>query len=425
MIELNGSMLYVPWALPLLVKEIPFTDHAAARKNLRSLLPELKAQSEAYLAARDASSTSKSPSIDFSVHLHSGLDLFLGRGACPSFGCRVAQAQRVVRSVGVIADRVWLTDTFTYRFLDFGRITNAKLDVLLADILVLRIIWPLIAAGIFRFKEPWFFVCENCEGKAREKISSVATLLGQAFAGQFKLDQSVKKGFKLDTGNAFDPPVYWGSARRNEMGFAQIVNEFISDELYSALRATSRASQDGSVIFSNSRLGISGLLKLESVGYDEGVVELLDRGRSFDVPWVTELNAQQILQLREEAAAALPRFREVLAKNLCVRNDEAIATDGAEFIFELRERAAEVRSELDVARKRGARFWKAGFGILGFSLSAYGVYSGNAISAVSGLLPILQMLISHETGQEKDVAKLQAMPGFVLVKAQDILAHAD
>jgi len=44
---------------------------------------------------------------------------------------------------------------------------------------------------------------------------------------------------------------------------------------------------------------------------------------------------------------------------------------------------------------------------------------------VGGLLPILQLLINHKTGHESEVSEISRRPGFVLVKAQDILAHSD
>ena len=62
--------------------------------------------------------------------------------------------------------------------------------------------------------------------------------------------------------------------------------------------------------------------------------------------------------------------------------------------------------------------------MLGLALSAYGVATDQVVPGVAGLLPVLQLLISHKTGHEADVAKLTTRPGYVLVKAQDLLEHA-
>lgn len=61
---------------------------------------------------------------------------------------------------------------------------------------------------------------------------------------------------------------------------------------------------------------------------------------------------------------------------------------------------------------------------LGFGVSAYGLGTGQALPALSGLLPLLQLMVTHKTGTEKDLEKLKRRPGYVLVKAQDILDHA-
>jgi len=92
---------------------------------------------------------------------------------------------------------------------------------------------------------------------------------------------------------------------------------------------------------------------------------------------------------------------------------------------DLREQAVQVRSELEAKRKSASRFWKGTYGILGLGLSAYGVAADQMLPAVGGLLPVIQLLIGHKAGHESEVAKLSSLPGYVLVKAQDILAHAD
>jgi hypothetical protein len=91
-----------------------------------------------------------------------------------------------------------------------------------------------------------------------------------------------------------------------------------------------------------------------------------------------------------------------------------------ELISELRAQAAEVRAELTVIRTTSARYWKTTYGVLGLALSAYGVATDEIVPSVAGLLPVLQLLSSHKTGHEADVAKLTTRPGYVLVKAQDL-----
>jgi hypothetical protein len=101
------------------------------------------------------------------------------------------------------------------------------------------------------------------------------------------------------------------------------------------------------------------------------------------------------------------------------------ATNGPTVIAELREQAAEVRSELDAKRKSAGRFWKTTYGILGLGLSAYGVATDQVVAQISGLLNLIGLQMTHKAGHESEVATLKRRPGYVLVKAQEILAHAD
>ncbi|MGZ3325191.1 MAG: hypothetical protein ACXU9C_29990, partial [Xanthobacteraceae bacterium] len=96
-----------------------------------------------------------------------------------------------------------------------------------------------------------------------------------------------------------------------------------------------------------------------------------------------------------------------------------------ELVMELREQSHEVRAELQAAQKNSAKYWKTTYALLGLGLSAYGVATDQVVAGVGGLLPLINLLISHKSGHEKDISKLTTKPGYVLVKAQDILAHAD
>ena len=123
----------VPPALVLLYVEIFIKtgEYAEARKRLKALLPELKNQSRVYqLENAGRHGTASSGSMD--IYLDGGLDLFNGAGACQSWSCREQQATHIARSIGLIADTIWITDHLTDRFCDFGRVTNSKLDRVLS-----------------------------------------------------------------------------------------------------------------------------------------------------------------------------------------------------------------------------------------------------------------------------------------------------
>jgi hypothetical protein len=182
----------------------------------------------------------------------------------------------------------------------------------------------------------------------------------------------------------------------------------------------------GGAVFSNSRIGLAGLARSDGRVFHTGNILMLDQSRDFTVPWVSDLSPLQILQLREEASTALPLLREKICKALKVGDDNLSSRNDIDnLMMSLREQAAEVRSELEAKRKNSARFWKVTYGILGLGLSVYGAATNQAVPAVGGLLPIIQLLIGHKVGHDSDIATLTSKPGYVLVKAQDLLAHAD
>jgi hypothetical protein len=104
------------------------------------------------------------------------------------------------------------------------------------------------------------------------------------------------------------------------------------------------------------------------------------------------------------------------------------ASEGApnpiDIVHELRQQAVEVRNELDVTRQHSGRYWNASFTVLSLAGGVYGGATDQVAATAVGLLPLLQLLMAHDHSTEAAVDKLQQRPGYVLVKAQDILAHA-
>lgn len=199
----------------------------------------------------------------------------------------------------------------------------------------------------------------------------------------------------------------------------------IKKEVSSMMWVAREAALSRGSILSNSRLGLSGLLHQEGRLTDRRSLLFLDKEREFSVPWVSDLDAQQIVQLRKEASKALPAFRLSLARAMAFSDStfEGRKTPGS-IIEELQDQAQQVRSELELRRISSARYWKTTYALLGLGLSAYGVASDQLPAAIGGLLPVLNLLIGHKSGQEAEITKLTTRPGYVLVKARDLLEHA-
>ena len=417
----------VPPAVQLLVSEVAnCDDRSSARKRIKSILGELRIQSTAYLYDDITRTTAVSKPLEFDVHLHGGLDLFDPSGACMEHECRIRAADRIARSMGLIADHIWISDFISEQFIDFGRATNEKLDAIVSDALVLCRLWPLVSAGILRFRVPSTALCSDCLSEFNRRVELVSREIAAEFVREIKIIPALDGSYSADTGRCFEPGmrIFSRANTPKRPTRKSVIEEIVREQVSTALWVGREASTYGGSIFSNSRIGLAGLLHQEGRLGNRKQLTLLDNERSMQVPWVSELTCSQILELRQEASRALPIFRERMAKALSItENMEPNTLTVTDFVQELREQAAEVRAELKVTQQSSGRFWKTAYGLLGLGISAYGVATDQIMPGIAGLLPLINLLINHTSGHEKEISSLTCRPGYVLVKAQDILAH--
>lgn len=419
----------VPPAIALIAGELAPSDSPnTLRKKIAAILPELRDQSESFLEVKNSRASDREPGNRFEVHLHGAIDPLSGVG-CIDLGCRVAAAQRISRSVGLIADRVWLTDHLSDRILSSEDATPEALDEIVGDFLVVAQLLPLIAAGVVRFRSPWISACESCAAYFDRQVNEISQHVTDAFLSEFSLGHEPYEHPYVDVGNAVVPSMVQVFLEK-DLSKLPTIEEYarywVREQVNSALWVAREASFTHGAVISNSRAALAGLLQADGRMVDRETLTLLENERSFTVPWVSRLDARQIVQLREEAALALPKFREQMAAAMAFDDSSKLgASQTSDLILELREQAEEVRSELAIAQKSSARFWKTTYGMLGLGLSAYGVSTDQVLAGVGGLLPLIQLLISHKAGQEKETLKHKSRPGYVLMKAQDILAHGE
>jgi hypothetical protein len=419
---------HIPFAIPLLITEVfaKSKGWTEARKRLREVLPDLKQQSAAYAVSAAGYSREPAAPGSLAIYLDGGLDLFNEDKSCRALSCRQEAARRLTRSIGLLADTIWLTDFISEKFIDFGRVTNQKLDAVLEDTLVLLELYPLMVAGIIKFRSPWIAACSGCLEHFNTEVNQISETLLREHLQEFSLELHVAKGLSFRTGTLYDPPLYLQIVPREDASEAPKLEDLAYDAVHSAIRSALWTGRDAMVgsgaVFSNSSLGLAGLAYKEGIARSRAELRLLDERRAVNVPWVSDLDAKQIVELREEASSALPAFREMLAKQLSVPGREDSSSSNS-IVENLRQQTVEVRNELADVRQSSARFWKGAFGLLSFGLSAYGAATHEVAATIGGLLPIISLIVSHKSGAERDVTKAMRRPGYVLVKAQDILAH--
>ncbi len=419
----------VPPAVPLLLFEVlsKGKDWDDSRRRLKALLPELKDQSEAYELASVQSRIPADPR-RLEVYLDGGLNLLNREAGCNALECRRSAAIHLARSIGLMADTVWLTDYLTEKFCRFGRITNQKLDEVIEDAVILFELMPLIFAGIIKFRPPWISACNDCLNDFNYEVEKIADLLFEEYSTEFSVE-SVDGDVSLSTGNLYSPPLYLKIVpNKKKITTIEPSDKFIRDAIYSAVHSALWVGREavigGGAIFSNSKIGLAGLVHYEGRVTTRSELQLLDDHRSINLPWVSDLSVSQIVDLRKEASKALPMFRETLAKRLTVSSFKDGDLSARDIINELRQQVVDVRNELSNTRRHSARFWKTSYMTLGLGLSMYGIATDQVVPALGGLLPLFQLIMNHKTGTEREIDRLERRPGFVLVKAQDILSHA-
>ncbi len=415
------EMSHVPPALIMLHDELAGKNSwGDMRKTLKGMLKELRDQSEWYFSYQAEYGRKVDSYNGFEVHLHGAMDLLTGAG-CEELPCRVATAERISRSMGLISDRVWMTDLLTERFIDFGRTTNEKLDYILEDLMVLFTLYPLIVNGIVKFRTPWIVTCSSCMEEFYSQIEITAEILAKNFKSEFEIKKT-SDGFIADVGSCVEPSIILRGFEQKKPKKMDFVREWTAEQIRSIFWTAREASLTGGAVISNSRIGLAGLLQNEGRFINQSSLQLLDSEREFSIPWVSSLSPAQIIELREEVSGALPLFREKLFQ--IMSTSESSGKSSKEQILELREQTEQVKAELMQTQKNSAKYWKVTYGLLGLGLSAYGVGTDQVLPGVGGLLPILQLLIGHKSGHDSKIDTQLHKPAYVLLKAQDILAHA-
>ena len=153
-------------------------------------------------------------------------------------------------------------------------------------------------------------------------------------------------------------------------------------------------------------------------------IQAWESARTTSLPWIPDLSMTQILRLRDEADTALPKFRERMTR---LMGSEQAAPNPQTLVSELRDEAAEVENELRALNKPGKDRTRTAQGLVGLAISVYG-YAAEALSpgmALGGLMALWQQIHKSHAEVEQQHAQIISKPGYVLVKAKELLRHSD
>lgn len=411
-----------PHVALLLNEDFDLSDPTLVVRRLRSMLRDLKDQ--ANISEIEPLPEMPASSPEFRAVLSGGLDLFGMSGACQEVPCRVRYADQIARTVALMSDRVSAHDFFYERISALrSRPTNYELYGLAADTLVLKRVQPLIEAGILHFTSPFMPTCSSCVAEFERRIGVLTEEALERIGADLIVERTDRGGY-VDLTAVYDPPLFmhFSSEFANSATDEDIRSTFLHEAVRSTIWDARTAAWTSGSVFSNSPIGISALLSAEGAHFTSPELLAFAADRTAELPWVASLTIEQTLSLRDAASLALPQLREFMARKLSgIGGADEPNRQWRQIVEELREQAAVVRSELDAATIRSPSLSRTSAGILGLTVSAACLIGDGPISALGGLLGTLGLVHSIDDRQPFEA---RTKPGYVLVAARDILAHA-
>jgi hypothetical protein len=364
----------------------------------------------------------------FVVAMNGGLDLFRREGACMELPCRVSYAEQIARSIALMADEVVMRDFIIDKILDMDSRPNANIDSLLQDIIVLKVIAPLIDFGLISFEPPVIPICSHCLIEIRKTTDQIVDRIYTEFRPQMSVG-TYEDGYGfIDTGPLYTPPLYFRFPPSAKKEDDELIRRAIMRCVGPTMVDLSTAARLRGTVFSNSPIAMSAALATEGrLSGPEGL-RALDAQRAGALPWVEGLSVEQTLELRQEAKSALPQLREFLAANLggSESQDTRRGTTEADYVAQLREQAQEVRSELKIVTARSPRLAENSIGIASLGICAFGLLTDtlNLPTVGLGLMGIVAALRGLAGPHEEHTQRQKSRPGYVLIAAEKILQHA-
>jgi len=364
-----------------------------------------------------------------------GLNPFSEHDICSQPACRTHAALQIARTLGLYADVVLIPDVLSYSLADMRKPTHAQMEWILTQMLVVKVLYPLIEAGVIRFWSGSMAVCRNCQKLLKKQIKEGTAILADELHKYIHVEIKGDLICIRTTGMMEGPTIFIRELKQEEKRklksgvslntlakkiYCKIIEERINNTLCD-LRFSEAAS---SMLFSTSR---SELYALRSYDKDAPAISNLavwEKTRSIQLPWVNEMTPQQVVDLRDAASKALPGFRETFVRQIA--SPSASIESVANKIDELRNDAIEVEREIAALNPLSEDNFRNLAGALGITVSVYGFAAGFTPPAVAlgGLITLLGLVHTSSRHDELEKAKLVSQPAYVLVKAKELIEHA-
>jgi hypothetical protein len=382
----------------------------------------------------------------FDLYAGHSLDPLSGDGKCGRFECRNSYAHQFARTACLYADRVVIPDPFSF-------MVDGTDEEIFQSLVVLKILKPLIDAGIIVFGPAASLSCSNCMKAVRAAEKQVLAELWKEFK------RTKPEVFRYKDGRrwrmSFGSPLFASEGDelritvpatkeaiaaskpevrltgKGAMGLVQEYRKFLRDHFarcaHSVVFDTRMGGNCNSTVAATTREEAAAyrLLDRRKIGFTLRDWSLL---RTVPLPALQTLNAAQALQVREEAEKAMPAFRAKLQRDLMSLKDvseEAEEKRALEVAAELRVAARELQGQLASVRLPSAIRSEKLFAGLAIALEIVALSSGNpsAMLAVTGTFAAL-MLAAHKSQRDRQEKQeiLVHQPAYVLLTAERIHA---
>lgn len=406
-------------------------DAATLVRKMNRLLPELRRQARWSVENFRYFEPSDAPAGALVATTNGGINPFAVAGVCWDSGCKAWTALTMARTLGLYADIALVPDTLT-RYLASWRRPADNYRFFTAHILVLRILEPMIRSGVIRFWPGSIPVCKPCASVLGSTIDHAALdLLHKtrkppiATINRGLLSVAVEGPF-ADTIFYTKQATVTGrrtvkSARGAKAIGRAMFLEAVEHSSWSAMLDLYYSSFAHASLFSTHRQQLLALNALDSRAPSLNRVAAWENARSIQLPWVSDLSVEQVLALRQEAATALPAFREQFVRKIMIAST---ALPIASAVEDLRTEAATLEVELKAARSVLERTFRGVFGVLAMSFAVYSAATGQGVAGTAGLLSALGLLHASGRADHKEKLKAQSSPAYVLLKAKELSTHA-
>jgi hypothetical protein len=209
-----------------------------------------------------------------------------------------------------------------------------------------------------------------------------------------------------------------------------VKKRFTHDLLIEAKFVTSEANSaadKAAVIVTNSRRDATILRKLDDGSLSKSFVDW-ENLRTVQLPWVSNLSVEEIIQLRENASKALPKFRDRMNQELFSISAKTKDPDklSLQVVKSLREDVHELEAELSSAAIKTGHTGHLAIGTTGISCVVYGIGAKDPTAIQVGattLITALAAMYHPSKNAHADHVQLKTKPAYILLSAREIIRN--